>query len=127
MDVLNSGNTNKHTAVLSPLKRRVQRPFASSSPPQKFQSLRQNCVDNEELFEDETFDATESILYYTCYPPYPCKWLRPHVSTTTVFCIAVRTVYPVLSVWSLKAGSGRITSDYQGSTWVKKRSATLAF
>lgn len=61
-------------------------PIPHPPPPQPglaqdFNRLRQECLDNKQLFEDPDFPCDDSSLFYSGErPPYRVKWLRPGVS-----------------------------------------------
>lgn len=45
--------------------------------PVDFESLRQDCLRKNVLYEDPYFPANDKSLYYSRYPPYKFEWLRP--------------------------------------------------
>ncbi|XP_076318532.1 calpain-B-like [Tachypleus tridentatus] len=48
---------------------------------QDFHKLHEKCVRDGTLFEDPDFPACDSTVFFSCTPPRPFKWKRPHELT----------------------------------------------
>ncbi|KAF7244964.1 Calpain-5, partial [Varanus komodoensis] len=46
---------------------------------QKYQELKQQCLEQGKLFEDPEFPASDASLFYSGPPPEPVEWKRPKV------------------------------------------------
>ncbi|XP_044283303.1 calpain-6 isoform X2 [Varanus komodoensis] len=44
---------------------------------QKYQELKQQCLEQGKLFEDPEFPASDASLFYSGPPPEPVEWKRP--------------------------------------------------
>jgi len=49
-------------------------------PTQNFEELKNQCLEDGVLFEDPTFAADDSSLYFSQQPDRNFEWLRPSVS-----------------------------------------------
>ena len=47
-------------------------------PPQSYEELKQRCLQDGTLFEDNTFPASDASFYMHGRGPRRFKWLRPH-------------------------------------------------
>ena len=55
----------------------------SNIPAVTYEQIKAQCVEEKKLWEDPTFPADDSSLFYLQKPEFwPVEWKRPHVSLT---------------------------------------------